>query len=912
MSNIKFDNPWLLFLIIPFVGLVIAGFFIVPKQKRFRPKNIISLAIHMVLAVTLSFAFSNMQFLTSSQEVELYLVADCSDSQKTNVEQIAKTVNQIRSEADNTTKVGLVAFAKDFKVLYKAGSNLNDADVTKSLNSVFEADDFNRSATDIQGALEYTDSLYNPEAVKRMVLITDGIETDNSALSAVETLLANNVSLDAVGLDQKTGDEVAITGLEYTDHCFLNRKEEVKVMIRSKKGAPATLTLTSDGEVISTQSLTLSKGLNIATFSLDSSTLGSKDYQVSVNCTKDSFKENNERSFTQDYTDDFSVLFIGSSSDELTNLKNLNSFSEKTKIDSYIDRTDVPYLLSDLVKYDEIIVSNTNLTELDHSEDFINNLYTAVNDYGKTLMTFGSTFSGQAANGASAKYNDLLPIQNQSDGAKALVLVIDRSGSMSTDSRLSKAKNGAIKVLDVLNENDMVSIVSFSDTVKVHQAMTSVKNKDQIIEAISKIKVDGGTVLSSGLKEAQKQLSGLDVEYKNIITLTDGSTASGDESKCLRLVSDMADENICSSFINITNSSGANFLKKCANKGNGSYYYCRTAASLENIILTSVSNDMANKPVIGDSDTPSFAVQINNINDPTIIDGDSKKTISSFQPVTGYIFSHMKPDADTVLTVQYKKTITDESGNSNVVVSTAPLFAYWTYGKGTVASFTSNIGGDYAEWTQDFRTDNSGKTFLKNMVTQCLPSRSATSPIDITYTNNGFSSAVSVLASDNNPEARAHIKVVDPNGKSIGEYDFYFDGKYYSGTIDLSVDSQGKVISGKYILDVDYQTKDSSGAFKDFYEEPTSLPLFFDCSKEYDSFSNDGDAAMMYRLAKLANGTYSNSSDYHYKATSSEVVQKSYHSTMTFFLITSVVLYLIDIFVRKSDNISFKKKEKAA
>ncbi len=906
MSNIKFDNPWLLFLIIPFVGLVIGGFFIVPKQKRFRPKNIISLAIHMVLAITLSFSFSNMQFLTSSQEVELYLVADCSDSQKTNVEQIAKTVNQIRSEADNTTKVGLVAFAKDFKVLYKAGSNLNDSDVTKSLNSVFEADDFNRSATDIQGALEYTDSLYNPEAVKRMVLITDGIETDNSALSAVEALLADNVSLDTVGLDQKTGDEVAITGLEYTDHCFLNREEKVKVMIRSKKGAPATLTLTCDGKVLSEQSITLSKGLNIATFDLDSSTLGSKDYHVSVNCSKDSFKENNERSFTQDYTDDFSALFIGSSSDELTNLKNLNAFGEKTKIDSYIDRTDVPYLLSDLVKYDEIIVSNTNLTELDHSDDFINNLYIAVNDYGKTLMTFGSTFSGQSASGVAAKYNDLLPIQNQSDGAKALVLVIDRSGSMSSDSRLTKAKNGAIKVLDVLNENDMVSIVSFSDSVKVHQAMTSVKNKEQIIEAIKKIKVDGGTVLSSGLKEAQKQLQGLDVEYKNIITLTDGSTASGDESKCLRIISEMADQNICSSFINITNSSGASFLKKCANKGNGSYYYCRTAASLENIILTSVSNDMANKPVIGDNDTPSFSVQINNVNDPTI------NGISSFEPVTGYIFSHMKPDADTVLTVQYKKTITDESGNSNVVVSTAPLFAYWSYGKGTVASFTSNIGGEYEEWTQQFRADQAGKTFMKNMITQCLPSRSATSPIDISYTNNGFSSNVSVLASENNAEARAHIKVTDPNGKSIGEYDFYFDGKYYSGTINLSVDGNGKVVSGKYTLAVDYQTKDSSGAFKNFYEESTSLPLFFDCSKEYDSFSNDGDAAMMYRLAKLANGTYSNSSDYHYVATSSEVVQKSYHSTMVFFLVTSVVLYLIDIFVRKSENISFKKKAKAA
>lgn len=894
MNSIKFENPWLLFLAIPLIALVVVGFFLVPKQKRFRPKNIISLCLHVVIAITLSFAFSNMQFLTSSKKTEVFLVADCSDSQSGNAQQIEDTIKKVYSGTNSQTSVGVIAFGKDQKIVTALGSSYKD----KTIEGIFEDDSFDGSATDIYSALNFANDNFDEDAVKRVILITDGIETDNSAMNAIDKLLANNVSIDTVSLDEVSGDEAAITGIEYTDHCFVGRNETVKVYIRSKKQASASVQITSGGSVLADgkQTVELARGLNTLSFTLDSSAEGSKDYTIELSCPTDTFKQNNVRSFTQDYTTKFNVLFIGKTEAELESFKALNDFSDD-QIKSYIDTTNVPYKLSDLITYDEIVLSNTDVTALDNSDEFVTSLNRAVSEYGKTLMTYGQTYSGQEGNANAATYNDLLPVQYNTDDAKALVLLIDNSGSMSTDSRLTKAKKGAIKMLDILGENDMVSIIGFESNVKVYQPMTSVKNKDQIIKAINKITEGGGTVMNPGLEQASKQLQGLDIEYKNVITLSDGEPS--DSSKCQKTVKSMAANNIRCSFINISNSSGASLLKKLAQYGNGSYYYVRTAASLENVILTSVSSNMANQPITEDA---PYDITIQNKNDPSLSNVDTSKLTQ----ISGYNFCRLKSGANTIMTVQYKKEITDEAGNSNTEVVTVPLYAYWDYGQGRVASFTSDIG---SSWTANFRASTAGSGFLKGMITQNLPSRAATNQLEITYTNNGFTSNVSVLAADNDANGRVHIVVKDPNGTTKDSYDFYYDGSYYSGVVKLSLGSDNKVITGKYILDITYQKKDDNGNFQDTSDKG-SFPLQFDYSKEYESFSDTNAESTLFRIAKYANGSYSTAANYAYVASTNEAEVQSYNSTMFFFLIFSVVLYIIDIFLRKTEFKNFRKKQK--
>ena len=80
MNNIEVRNPYLAFIAIPLVAIVILFFFHIPKQKRLWTKHIISLVLHFFIAATLTLTFINIEYLHTTMETELIVLADCSDS----------------------------------------------------------------------------------------------------------------------------------------------------------------------------------------------------------------------------------------------------------------------------------------------------------------------------------------------------------------------------------------------------------------------------------------------------------------------------------------------------------------------------------------------------------------------------------------------------------------------------------------------------------------------------------------------------------------------------------------------------------------------------------------------------------------------------------------------------------------
>lgn len=83
-------------------------------------------------------------------------------------------------------------------------------------------------------------------------------------------------------------------------------------------------------------------------------------------------------------------------------------------------------------------------------------------------------------------YNDMLPVQSQPSDSRAIVLLIDSSGSMSGAS-LSNAKEGAKEVAKLLNKGDQISVVTFESNVTIVQPMTSITSEDGRNEIIKNI-----------------------------------------------------------------------------------------------------------------------------------------------------------------------------------------------------------------------------------------------------------------------------------------------------------------------------------------------------------------------------------------------------------------------------------------
>ena len=113
----------------------------------------------------------------------------------------------------------------------------------------------------------------------------------------------------------------------------------------------------------------------------------------------------------------------------------------------------------------------------------------------------------------------------------ATVLVIDTSGSMGDNGKLTAAKNAAISFLDSYRKGAgrLVALVSFSDGAKEAACgwmdVSTDNGYHAIVDAINTLSADGGTNLEQGLDKAQGLLGNSTIPgtaSKNIIALTDG------------------------------------------------------------------------------------------------------------------------------------------------------------------------------------------------------------------------------------------------------------------------------------------------------------------------------------------------------------------------------------------------------
>lgn len=104
-----------------------------------------------------------------------------------------------------------------------------------------------------------------------------------------------------------------------------------------------------------------------------------------------------------------------------------------------------------------------------------------------------------------------------------IAIVLDKSGSMQGD-KLYRAKEAAIMAINRLNQNDIVSVVSYDSRVSVVVPSTKVSDTITIARAINNIQAHGNTALFAGVSKGAKELRKfLDLNKVNrIILLSDG------------------------------------------------------------------------------------------------------------------------------------------------------------------------------------------------------------------------------------------------------------------------------------------------------------------------------------------------------------------------------------------------------
>ena len=158
-----------------------------------------------------------------------------------------------------------------------------------------------------------------------------------------------------------------------------------------------------------------------------------------------------------------------------------------------------------------------------------------------------------------------------------LSIVLDRSGSMEGE-KLDYAKQAAITAIDLLSDEDYVSIVAYESGVQVIVEPTLVKDKEAITSAIQRIESGGGTFLSGGMEKGLELVkSTYKDDYLNrVFLLSDGLANEGISS--ISELSDIASfwresESISLSTFGIGIDFNEDLMTELSEAGGGNYYF---------------------------------------------------------------------------------------------------------------------------------------------------------------------------------------------------------------------------------------------------------------------------------------------------------------------------------------------------
>ena len=170
----------------------------------------------------------------------------------------------------------------------------------------------------------------------------------------------------------------------------------------------------------------------------------------------------------------------------------------------------------------------------------------------------------------------------------ALTFVVDTSGSMNTDDRLGLVKESLAILVEELERDDTVAIVTYSGSSGIILEPTAVRNRDEILDAIDGMRAGGSTNLQAGLD------TGYDLArdafrsdgVNRVIVASDGLANAGitDVDRLAERIRDDADEGIGIVTVGYgLRGFNDTTMEQLADQGDGFYAYVDTIDEAERL-----------------------------------------------------------------------------------------------------------------------------------------------------------------------------------------------------------------------------------------------------------------------------------------------------------------------------------------
>jgi Ca-activated chloride channel homolog len=481
----------------------------------------------------------------------------------------------------------------------------------------------------------------------------------------------------------------------------------------------------------------------------------------------------------------------------------------------------------------------------------------------------GFLMLGSEASFAPGSYNRtpieaLLPVTpkepKREEKNRAVVLVIDKSGSMREENRILYAQEAAKAVARQLKDNDLLGVVGFDVTPFVVLPLEAVGKLRGVIDGqINRLKPGGQTYFYPALVEAKRQIERANAARKHVILLSDGETR-GTQGELVDLVSVMKNEmKVTVSTVAIGAEADVRIMKRISQYGGGFFHQTIDPTSLPQIVIQQLQEDPPEPPKGERELTP---VQERG---SEMLAGFSVK---SYPRLLGYMETELKRGAhlDLMLPREDRKT---------------PLMASWRYEKGRAAALTTDFEG---RWSRHWIQWSALQTFWDKVLTWLHPSEERNS-VPVHEARVGLSANRPFLDlfvyEDTGPDSQFRFAVNGKEGKVEGLLQKLAAG-HYQIALPLTA-------PGDYRIHVTEERRGRRVAYP-----PIGYTLPYDLDTEIPRA--DFNLPLLNRLAQASGG------EINPKLTESLIkheITNTYQPLRQLLMIWAVALFLMEIVARK-------------
>lgn len=728
-----FTNPWYLLLLIPvFAGLAFS-YRHVSGMMRWRKR--FAFALRAVLASCLVIALAGPESRRANEGTCTIFLLDRSDSiADTDRERQISFVNAAVAGLGPEDQASVIAFGKEAAVDVAPGK-LPGVDRVLSV--------VDGASSDLAAAIRLASASFPDGKARRMVILSDGNETNGDAAEAASVAATDGIPIDHVtlGTQPRTGEAVVVQA-DLPSEVRQAQPFAIRVTIDSMTNGPAELHVDRNGVTIQRVPITLSEGRNTYVINQRLDATGFHRFRVTLKTPGDRDNRNNVGMGFVAVRGRPRVLVVQGDRqrDELSQALRGQGLDVEVR-----GASGVPVRPEEFQPFDAIFFNDLNASGVSPGQMRLTQ--SAVRDSGIGFAMVGGENSFLPGGWYGTPVAEALPVdldirQRKSFPSTTILIISDTSGSMGMiedgQPKVRLAAKAAEQTVQMMSPVDKVGVVASTDGIEFVAPIQKLTDKPAVISQIRRLGVGGGGIyMRPSIEFARKHLEADDSKVRHLIILADGSDCDLQEG-CVPMAAELFSNKITVTTVAIGDGPHVPFLRAVAAAGGGRFYLAQRASQLP-AIFTQDAAVMSRSAIEEGAFFPKVALG------EEILKGIDTDEIPA---LLAYCLTDARPLARVGM-----RTKKDD-----------PLLAVWQYGLGSSLAFTSDAqsrwGAKWVEW--------GGFGQFWSQATRSIARRATSNVYQVTTTQSGSGGSVKIVAQDSqgNPvnEPPEQVRLATPSG----------------------------------------------------------------------------------------------------------------------------------------------------